>query len=480
GSVPVGDTFWVKVAKDGYSESHPELVKAESMLPIHVAFKLAKSKRRAEGAQTAPLNITSNPTGATVLVSDAEFGRYTPWPVDEPVQVTPLHTTVDVGQALWMKLRKDGFETSAPEFVSIAGTDPVEVHAELKPLPRRSEAMQTQPAPVVAAAPQAEGGIVADGFAIIKQNAQEARNRAILDALGAAILEKYGADITARAVSSNFVLMESRVESLAQGHVAAYDVLEEAQEDGLYHVKVRVTFKEDLLKALKDQNVSVLVGGRETAVVAGGEVAPDAARQAVADVLAEAGMQVSMNEGDVAEAAQLAALARRQDLALFIGAACAERDRFGDFFSYKTDIDYALLTPESGRVVASGQVSGLNAKRELTAPGAASASLKDVGHTAGDQVLDTLVKRYDRSASHTIFIVGGIEPRLIEGLVAELRGIPGVKDARVCASEPGATEIELVMSPEARRDVPNTIQRLRNAELDFVEGNLHTTVARVR
>jgi len=484
-----GEFFWIKLEKKGYRDSAPYFVRAGGQGDLELSIELEPTDdppvtvapEPVSAPQRARIFVSSNPEGAAVLVSAGEFGRYSPWPAGGDVQLTPLEAQVEVGQTFWMKLRRDGFETTAPRLVSVGNTQPLKIHADLKPLVRQPQPEKRQePQPTAAPALPTDAGIVVDGFAVIKQNPQEARNRAILDALGAAIQEKYGAEITARAVAKNFVLMERRVESIAQGRFAAYDVLEESREGGLYHVKLRVKFREDLLKVLRDQNVSVLVGGRESILVDGRKTPADTVRRAVAEKLVDAGLQAVVNPEDVADANALAQLAQRQDLALFLAADCAERDRFGEFLSYQTGIRYDLLTPSSKYVVASGEISGYNEERKLDAQEAAGASLNDVGCIMAEELLDALVKRYDRSAAHTVYIAGGIEPRLLEGLVAELAAMPGVKDARVCACEAGAAEIRLVLSPQARRNVPNVVQRLKNAELDLVKSYLHATVVKAR
>ncbi len=477
GQVPVGDAFWVKGRrKEGKKliETEAQYVYVESADPLYCTLDFSAETPKQK------LVVTSDPPGATVLVASAEFGRYEPWPPEKQLQVTPMEVMVGVGQQFWLKMRKDQYETTRPQMVTMEADQPTVIHAVLRPeavSPGRQQ--QLGPAKESAREP---GGIIANGYALVRGAPGQARNAAILDALGVAIQEKYGAQVTARSIANNYLLMQHRIESLAEGRFVDYDVLQESQEDGIYHVILRVRFQDDLLKAIEGENVSFTVGGHERVYVGDRPFPGISARRAVADALMESSMRTVVIEPPVGSPKELARRAQENqtDLALYLAVIGELRDKLGQFYSYKTDIDYQLVMPVTGDIVADGRVEGVNEKRQLTVKDAAIHSLRDVGEKVAAEVIQKLAARYDRAASYVVYVKGVQGQRQIETLVNELGTIAAVRDARLMASEGDICEIALTITPSARPAIAGAVQRLRNVDLDVLEADLYTALAQVR
>ncbi|NLT49278.1 MAG: hypothetical protein GXX92_12770 [Clostridiales bacterium] len=474
GNVPVGSAFWLKVSLPHYRDSAPEYVQIASALPITLEFDLNRFGKHAEPYQEQ-VTISSDPPQATILVSDAQDGRYEAWPPDEQLQLTPMAVMVDCGQKFWVKLRKDGYMTTQPQLVEVVRGEPVEIHATLEPIPAPASSSQfsTERDP---------GGIVVQGYAVIQEEPGAAKKAAILDALGTAIQEKYGAEISSRRLANNYFLQESRVTAEARGSYIDYDILEETQQDGIYGVTLRVYFKDDVLKRVGAQNLRFVLGGVETIVVEGMEEPATEARTAIADALMAAAMKVDEVDEPMADAKSLAAEAERfqSDVALFVHAESSLHDKFGEFYAYKSRVDYELVTPRRGEIIASGTVEGHNEKRQLTAQDAASQSLEATGRKAAEEALSKLAQRYDRAATHSVFVTGVTGQSQIETLAAELRTVEGVRDAQIFGSEGDICEIILVLNPGLRSRMADIVQGLRNTDLDVVQGDLYTTVAKIR
>ncbi len=472
GNVPVGSAFWVKVSMPHYKDSAPEYVQVASAMPITLEFDLNRFGKHAESRQER-VSISSDPPQATILVSDAENGRFEPWPPDEQLQLTPMAVMVDCGQTFWMKLRKDGYMTTQPQLIQVVEGEPVEIHA----------ALERVPAPALPAQPAADqGGIVVNGYAAIHEGPGAAKKAAILDAIGTAIQEKYGAEISARSLANNYFLQENRVAAEAEGKFIGYDILEEGEHDGIFAVTLRVYFKDDILKRVGAKNLRFVVGGVESAGIDGAEVATASARAAIADTLIGAAMQVNVVDEPIGDAKTLAAEAEQyqSDVALFVKAQSALHDKFGEFYAYKSRVEYELVTPLRGQVIASGSVEGYNEKRQLTAEDAARHSLEDTGRKAAEEALGKLAERYDRAATHSVFVTGIAGQGQIDALVTELQTIEGVRDAQVFGAEGDVCEIILALNPNLRSHMADVVQRLRNVDLDVVQGDLYTTVAKVR
>lgn len=485
GEMPMGETFWVKVEKEGHHPSQP--VRVDMTQPENrITLKLDKG-----GAQRAELTVTTDPPLATILVSKEENGHYEPWPPDQASQQTPMTVPVDVGTVFWLKARKDQYNTTAPIQVNVRDTTPLSLQFALTPAEKRTDSavgQEPQPSTAPVNSPVAPG-IVAVGYALADSNTPNPRNAAILDALGAAIQQEYGAELMTKNISENYALLSSRIESIASGKYAKYDVLEESSENGLYRVKLRVLFEKDLLKAIQGENVSFAVGTHEVARIKNDSTPMEQARSAAADVLISAGIRVSSIPGDCPSATELAkrALDSHSDVALYLSATTECQDRFGQFLSYKTVIDYTLLIPVKGDIVATGRIEGVNEDRKLSDQEAASASLRDIGKKAAEEAIRKLAERYDRAASYTVYVFGVKEQREVDALVSELGTISGVRDARALRfenvdekSDKKACLIGLTIAPDARPAISVAVQRLKNIDLQVVEADLYNAVAWVR
>ncbi len=483
-----GEFFWLKLRLEGYRETAPQFVRAAGGEPIEIDARLEQGEAIdvTKSAPATRVSIATTPAGATVLVSNDEFGRYEPWPPGNTA-ITPIEARVDRGQRFWMKLRKDGFMTTDPVYLTVTD-EPIDIKAVLTPAPTP----QT-PQPQSAAAADSEEppgrdeaspapGVVATGFAIDQGNPGAARQAAILDALSAALQETYGARIASTSVAENFILKENRIESLVEKRFAQYDVLEESRGNGLYRVVLRVLFAEDLLDELGGENLKALLMSDEIAHVEGRYDMVSYTRAAVADALMGARLQVTIDDEADFSYANLALAAKREqaDLGLYVRAETDLRDKFGSFYSYQTAVEYRLLMPETGDVVAEGSLTALNEERPLTADEAARQSLEAAGKAVAAELLQKLAERYERAAAHTIFISGITSQRHVEAIVAELATLSGVRNARLVARQSDLCEIALIVAPDVRPGIASAVQRIRNADLDIVEGDLYATVATVR
>ncbi len=503
GKVAIGDTFWVRVEGER-RKSDAEYVHIKSNLDHHVSFDLTNGQ-----AEKVPITVTSDPPGATVLVSNAEFGVYQPWPPDAASQLTPIQTEIEVGQDLWMKLRKDKYQTSPRRLVRVKAGAPVTISEMLEPFiepaPPSPEPAQTiTPAPPQKPPQRECAGVKVKGYAPVGDDMAAARQAAVLDALSSAVQENYGGSISRSGVAQNYLLIENRIESLAEGEFESYEVLEESQDDGLYRVTVCVTFPGDVAGRIQDRNVTFLVGGFETV-----DLGPGAAfgslnlRQALADSLLDASMGVTVKEDDIRSGRQLAREAGdpkknkyQCDLALFVKGGTELHDKFGEFYSCKTTAEYQLLFPvapspmipeDYTHIIAEGYVEGYNKERQLSLDTAAVHSLRDVSETVANEVIDKLDKRYDQAASHEVYVVGFLDQREIQTLEEELRRIPGVREARSLPFSRARSEdprkdvhqVQLILTPDARPRIPSAVERLANVDLEVVESDLYNTVAYV-
>jgi len=152
-------------------------------------------------------------------------------------------------------------------------------------------------------------------------------------------------------------------------------------------------------------------------------------------------------------------------------------DRFGDFFSQKSVIEYQVLLGSTGEVIAGGRVEGFNKKRPLTAKEAAEASLRDVGTQAANELLRKLTSRYQHTVPHGICFDGIKDRKDLDILVTQLRAVSGVKEATPVASEGTVCLVSLVLSRDAQPTITEAVRRLPNIEV--LESDLYTTVAQV-
>lgn len=468
GEVSVGDTFWMKVSMKGRLDPNPEPVHVQDTSPIHLTFKPGRKP-----AETQQLSVTSHPQGATVLVAAAENGDYQPWPPEEQLQATPLSVNVDVGQAFWLKLRMDGYWTTRPELVRVTSASPVTIEKTLKPM--GEQAPQTGPPAVD---PQ---GHVTAGYAIIEGNPGEARRAAILDALSAAVQAQYGTRLQSTSLAENYALVRHAVQAAEQGEVASYEILEESQENGLYRVKLRVLFKEDLMRQVSRANLTFFVAGKEFMVINGQEVSSDLATGAAADTLMNAGTRVHLADGPVTGLADVPGLARKAqaDLALYVVGGAKVHDRFGDFHAYKADLRYRLVQPGAGSLTSEGTAQVIG-ERKLDAQEAARDALRAAGEAVAEEALTKLAARFDRAASYTVYVLDLQDPRQAEAITTELRSLDWVRDARLLAVEEGICEVLLTLAAEGRPHMASVLQRVRNVDLELAEADLYTAVMRVR
>jgi len=482
-----GEAFWLTIRKAGYGTPKPQHV------TVHDATSIDRHFPCPPRPPQARLTVTSKPTNATVLVSDEEFGHYDPWPPKgATLSVTPLDVMVDVGQAFWLKVRKDRYDTSKPVAVSVKDETPIVLHFDLEPsLPPPppspvSSALMLMSAAFGAVQPPApepeQGGVEVRGFALVTGNEPEAEQLAILDALRTAIQQEYGGEISARSVAENYILRTSRVEALVSGKYASYKVLERGNKDGLYCVTLRVSFTRDILEAIQGEDVSFLVGGSEAMQMAGASEGSTQARSAAGDILIGAGMRVTIEDQDVPNAKDLADIAvkKQSDMALYLEATAELREDFGPFDSYKTTLDYALVIPASGDIIASGRVEGRNKRGPDPAKKHAEASLSNAGEAAAEEALHKLAQRYDRAAAHTVFVRGVPTRREADALVIELGRAQGVRDVRLLAYQGNICEVGLTIAPNVRSNMSDAVQRLENIDLEVEQSDLYTTVAHVR
>lgn len=494
GLMPVGDAFWLKVSKDDFKDSIPEYIHIESTIPKHLVFDLAKRKRKVESAAKSTLTITSNPSQATILASDAEHGAYIPWPPQEDMQLTPFQGEINIGETFWLKLRKDGYVTTEPRVVSITESEPSALHFDLKPVekrvvpehkaadPRESGGAPPPEVQPRVSKPEQGPGIIAMGFAKVEGSEAQARNMAILDGLGVAIQQKYGAQITAGGVAKNYSLMANRLEATVAGKYASYDVLEELVKNGVYRVKLRVLFKGDVLKAIHGENVSFLVGGREKIYYKDERIESKEARRAAADALMAASIRVTVEDQDYTGVNDLAKRAEetRSDLVLHMAARADLNDEFGQFVSFKSAIDYSLVIPVSGDIITTGTIEGYNEKSQLNARDAYNHCLRDTGAKVAQAALQKLAERYDQSASYDVYVWNVPDQRTADTIAKELRTISGVREARLFAYDGENCVFNLIISPDARTSMADAVQRLRNVDLDVLESNPYDTVAQMR
>ncbi len=481
GTVPVGDSFWLKLRMDKFEDTLPEYVNVESNLPVHLIFDMAKRKRKATAAAKEKLTITSEPPSATILVSTEQYGSYVPWPPEAQLHETPLEVMVEAGTAFWVKLRKDGFETTEPRLVQVDKDKPVLIDAKLKAAKKRGETVADETSTKLTD-PITANAIIANGYAIVKDQTWEAREAAILDALGNAIQAKYGESIRKTGVAENYELKRHRVESEAEGEYTSYDVLEDNLALGLYHIKLLVRFDEGILSRINGENVSFYVGGWENVGLDGRTFGSDSARSVVADELMKEGLRVVTEDANIKKTTVLAKKAQKAqtDVGVYLEVRSEEFDKFGEFYSYKTHVDYTLLMPVTGETIGSGYVSGVNEERQLNARDAAIHSLRDVGKAATKEMVGKLAARYERAAAYSVFVTGIQSQRDVERLVDEISNVAGVRDARLVASEGDICEIALIIALDTRPNMADAIQRLNNTDVEVDEADLYTAVAHVR
>jgi len=485
GQVDLSDSFYMMCRKDGYQDSVIERVVIDTPKPPPLRFVLDPLP----GAQER-LTVTSKPCEATVLVAAEQHGRYEPWPTEggQLPYLTPLDVMVDVGEAFWLKLRKDQYETTEAVLIRIEEGQPISLHYDLESW-QRPEAATSQP-------PREEGpacdGVEAHGYAVIEGSPAEARDAAILDALGAAVLQQYGGTVEAKAVSENYLMLKNRIVSLAKGPFTAYDVIDESQTAGLYRVTLCVRFEEDFAQALAGLNVSYLVGAREVIVEDGIELEGNAAQRALADALmdVESSLRVVLADEAPENRRHVAELARHEntDVGVLVVASCRLSNQLGRFYSFRTRMDYEAVTPETADVIAAGRLEGINRRRRTDKADAAAASLRGVSEAVAREILEKLGSRQRRAASHRVFVYGDLDQREREALVRELGGLEGVRDARLravqdCELEGEAVqlcEVDLTVSLGSAPGLSSKVQRLRNIDLDVLEADPYATVAVLR
>ncbi|MBN2308959.1 MAG: PEGA domain-containing protein, partial [Candidatus Hydrogenedentes bacterium] len=503
GKVPVGDTFWVKVKK-GNRESDPEYVHIESTLDRTISFDL---ERGSAGAMKEKIIIRSNPPGATVLVSDKEFGTYHPWPPGARSQQTPMEVEVDVGSSFWIKLRKDKYQTTEPQFIQIERGKTLTVDATLSRFLSSAPPAQAieLPQPQLLAAPAAPDGVEVSGYAPIADDVAAARKAAIMDALGSAIEQRFGGEIASHGVANNYLMMQNRIEASAEGRYASYDIVEQTEERGLCRVVLRVRFKEDAIRALQSENVTFLLGGVESIDSDLGAISTSA-RHAVADALRAGSLAVTVKEDPIPSPGDLARLAGdsktikyQSDFVLHIKADTELYDKYGEFYTCMTTLDYQLLQPVSpspfipadfAHIVATGSIEQRNRKPQLKADRAGKHAIEDAADALAAEVLERLTQLYDGASTHEVYVVGFLDQRERQTLKTELERLPGVRQVRYLPfSRADAPEGDpnrdmhqflIYLTPSARVEVPNAIQRLTNVDLEVVETDLYNTVAYVR
>ena len=359
------------------------------------------------------------------------------------------------------------FVDSTPQQVRETSALGDEVRSDLKPV--------SKPAPES----QGSDAVTADGYAIRSSSVDQARGDAIRNALAVAILKQYGPEALGQTPVRNYFVTTARVLSIAENPYCAYQVLEESLRGDLYRVRARVEFTQNPLAGAQGQGPSCLLVGQETMGI-GLDTAPSAAaRRAVADAFAQAGLRVKLEDREAAGAdrARQSARSNQYDFSVYLSADARLQDRFGDFFSYKSVIEYQLMLGSTGEVIAGGRVEGLNKKRPLTAKEAAEASLHDVGMQAGNELLGKLTSRYRHTVPHGVYFDGVKDRKVLDTLMTQLRAVPGVKEARPAASKGTVCFVSLILSREAQPTITEAVRRLPNVEV--LESDLYTTVAQV-
>lgn len=506
--VPVGEYYWVKVSKEDYLDSEPTFFRAEPDQEVKLDFDLEMDPETfAELQREKGLVLYEgkwvDPKAKDLVEHEGKWvdpgayglvkyqGRW----------VDPDASGLIRYQGRWVDPGEEGLINYRGNWVRPEDEGLVYYDGRwMTPLERDDlrEAVsgapaETQEAVVARAAPEKTEplGTLAEGLAAIRDNdLAAARQAAIDDALNNALQQHLGLHLKSSRVSENYTLMKYRIESEASGVVDSYEVLEEANDDDLYWVKLRVVFREDMIKSKNLDKTRALVAGDEVFVSDDVLFTSTLALQAITNSFAEAGFRITPNpdaswnlrsdvfDASVFEQYRAQAKSAGADLLVAVNAKSQFADKFGNLITYNTMIEGRVTKAQTGEIVAA-KTMNLRGERKLTEPEAAEASLAQAGEAISDYLIDQVINRYSGLLSHTLRVTN-VKSRGQADLIArELRTVPGVKSVSLVEYSPHVAQLEVELTPEANESFPEQVNRLRETHLKVIHSLQMDTVARV-
>lgn len=475
------------------------------------------------------LHVTSEPPHAYVLTSEDENGTYTQWRREAGQHITPSVAKLKRGEHFWLKVRRDGFIDPDPEFVRAEKRGKIERHFELRPIlddpdpptphpdpvpdpptppdpgpkpptppdpgPKPPTPLDPDPVPPVPPRPPVlKGGITADGYAAIRGgDVPGAREAAIQDALVRALEQKIGIEVTASKASNNYMLTEYRVRSSVSGTVKTYNVLSESRQNGVYEVTVQALFRDDVVRNLELDRVSVQIvldpmDGVEDGMRAGTRVGDIVTRRLVKD-----GFRVLVPEEDISQV----------DLLLNIYGEGRKANTFGGLTTYQVEIHGDVTRLHAMDALASVAVSGRGSRKPADFE-ARDAAFDEHAEELATKLSDAIAKKFTKAAFHRLTVFGVSSQGRADLIAMRLRAIPGVTAVRSVTFDKYSSvpdpfdkrdvdrynrketkdeylneaHYEIDMAPEAIDTISDRINRLPDVDLIILSSDRSKTYAR--
>ncbi len=305
----------------------------------------------------------------------------------------------------------------------------------------------------LAYAGEAEKTIITSGVAMA--NTEDARRKAINDALRNAVEEGMGTFVTADLIVKKKQVVDEKILSRVEGYVRDYKIVEERESDGLYRVKITATVKLGkiqsdlmaiglLMQRKQVPRLMVLVGSRKE-----GEIIffrPEESVNSVRNIVEQGFIKkkfllVDLNQvarkrdfertlaaGNQSKIANLAKDAGAE--VLVIGEAVRNFERFVKLYGssykfYRSEVQLRAIETGTGRVLFSG-----------TKEGASSATLEPLREAAEAltaEVIEAVLQKWASDVSNTttinLRVIKVDFPRLVK-LEKALSNISGVEDLR--------------------------------------------------
>jgi hypothetical protein len=339
-----------------------------------------------------------------------------------------------------------------------SGTPVVKPEPASPQVPASTNKKETSPTALAAAA--APAGIVGIGFTL---------DEAVLFALLAAYQQQGEPAVDVSVIRQAMMLQW-----------ITYQLVEQKHENGVYIVRVAMVWPAQVVEKVQRFPKSVLVGGREIMEVDGKKEGASLARSAVAEALAAQGYSVTTDEGETGGAAALAqkAKANGQSTAVWLDARATQRDKLGQFYSYRCEVGYQIVSAVTGQTIGSGRQEGMNSERPLSAREAAEQALREVAAAIPGQVLSKLPRESALLAAHHVYVIGVDSQTKSDGLVTKFRGLPGVQEAQVSQQAGGVVIFILKVKPEAIPEVPKKIQELFAGDFKVLQSQPYCTLAK--
>lgn len=319
--------------------------------------------------------------------------------------------------------------------------------------------------------------VVAEGLGVIRSSdVSRARETAIDDALGLA-MDQYlgekreGPKAEGGVFEKGYAVSEPRIHSKAKEVISSYDILDETKFENVYWVKLKAYFNE---AAIKQQDLDMIRVFVETEELERGKDLPISSKLCklgITEALAESGLKVVEPEASLGKFWSNKAvedLAEQQvpnaDLIILVKAKAQELEKFGGFYSFKTNADIRVVKPYSCEIVAVTRISATG-ERSLDRDEALEGSFLASGRKIGEYVIDRIIQKADSVVSYRIKITGLKKRSWADKAVEALLKKEGIKKVSSRFISSKLTILDVELDSKVQEKLPYYIEHLKKIKL---------------